>query len=85
MPIPINTMNATVGTVAFWRSCAPHYGVRKWRSAMERFALQHGKAIAHLGNDGAIIIERDPIEQSKLTTYRMKPEEVTWHCGIIPA
>ena len=52
---------------------------------MERFALQHGKAIAHLGNDGAIIIERDPIERDKLTTYRMKPEEVTWHCGIIPA
>lgn len=52
---------------------------------MEKFALQHGKAIAHLGNDGAIIIERDPIEQGKLTTYRMKPEEVTWHCGIIPS
>ena len=78
MTIPLNVNAATVGTVAYWRSAAPSYGVRSWRSAMEAFARQHGKAIALLADDGARIVERDG---DRLTTHTLPAEAVRWHKG----
>ena len=63
--IPIHRNTFAVGTVAFWRSAAPSYGVRSWRSAMDRFAIQHGKAIAMLANDGAV--EHDSLDADQRT------------------
>lgn len=54
--IPLHA--AYVGTPIFWRSAAPSFGVRTWRSAMDRFAAQHGRAVAHLCDDSAEIVER---------------------------
>lgn len=47
-----------VGHVSFWRSAAPHYGVRTWQSAMARFARQHGQAICHMADDSARIVDQ---------------------------
>ena len=65
-----------VGTVALWRSVAPSYGVRSWRSAMLRFADQHGRAVAHLGNDGAEILER--AADGLLQRTALPPQTVRW-------
>lgn len=54
------TLAHDTGTVAFWRSAAPSYGVRSWRSAMVRFAKQHGRAIAHMADDTAHVVACDP-------------------------
>ena len=70
-----------VGTVAFWRSVAPHYGVRTWKTAMDRFAVQHGTAIAILGNDGARIVERAHMQRNgtfALIRQDLPPENVRW-------
>ncbi len=56
MTMPISRYGAAVMTVPGWKSAAPYFGARSWRGAMERFARQHGKAIAHLANDGALFI-----------------------------
>lgn len=65
-----------VGTPAFWRSAAPSFGARSWRGAMERFALQHGRAAAHLCNDGAEIVERTP--EGRLRRSILAPEALRW-------
>jgi hypothetical protein len=89
--IPIHRNTFAVGTVAFWRSAAPSYGVRSWRSAMDRFAVQHGKAIAMLANDGAAIVERGPMRRNgtfQLIRHEFSPSDVFWHegnCGDIYA
>lgn len=79
MTIPINKYAPTVGTVKFWRSAAPSFGVRTWRSAMNRFAMQHGKAIAMLANDAALIVEKSG---DSLVTHHLSPNQVHWHGGI---
>jgi hypothetical protein len=78
MTIPLNLHAATVGTVAFWRSAAPSFGVRTWHSAMNAFARQHGKAIAILADDGARIVERDG---DRLTIHTLSADAVRWHKG----
>ena len=79
MTISLNINAPTVGTVGFWRSAAPSYGKRTWRSAMDAFALQHGKAIALLADDGAIIVERDA--EYHLTTHTLPAGAVRWFKG----
>lgn len=52
---------------------------------MDRFAVQHGKAIAHLGNDGARIVERGAMRKNgkfQLVRYDLPPESVNWHNGV---
>ena len=78
--IPINKFAPTVGTVKFWRSAAPSFGVRTWRSAMNRFAMQHGKAIAMLANDGALIVEKSG---DSFVAHHLSPSDVHWHGGIM--
>jgi len=81
---PINHTTFNCGTVAFWRSAAPHYGVRSWRSAMDRFAVQHGKAIAMLADDGAVIVERGHMRRNgtfQLVRHDLEPSAVYWHDG----
>ena len=65
-----------VGTVHFWRTAAPHFGVRKWYSAQDRFALRHGRATAILANDGARVVTRLP--DGKLSRRTYPPEKVHW-------
>lgn len=77
--IPINTYGHCVFTVQGWKSAAPHFGARSWKSAMDRFALQHGKAIALLGNDGARIVER--LDNGRLARHEFPPESIFWHNG----
>lgn len=79
MAIPFNLNAATCGTVGYWRSAAPHYGARTWRGAMKRFALQHGKAVAMLADDGALVMERDPRNPERLFTFSLCPDSVRWH------
>jgi len=84
MTIPINATAHTVGTVAYWRSAAKYFGVRTWKSAMDRFAVQHGKAIAILANDGARIVIREGMQRNgmfRLIKYDLAPEAVRWHCN----
>lgn len=84
MTVPINKRAFTVGTVAYWRSAAPHYSCRSWKSAMDRFAVQHGKAIAMLADDGARIVERGPMQKNgtyRLMRYDLPAEAVRWHEG----
>lgn len=73
--IPVNMNTASFGTVPFWRSVAPHYGVRTWKSAMRRFAMQHGQAIAMLADDSAMIVDR---WCSKLVTKTIPADQVQW-------
>lgn len=77
--IPINMNSATFGTVAFWRSAAPHYGCRAWKEAMRRFAIQHGKAIAILADDGARIVERADTRKAGVIVHTLPAENVRWH------
>ena len=81
MTMPIHMNGAAVGTVAFWRSVAPHYGCRTWREAMRRFALQHGKAIAHLADDSARFVERAPSRKDGIVIHHLPKESVRWHRG----
>ena len=82
--IPIKQTAFHVGTVAYWRSAAKHYHCRTWKSAMDRFAAQHGKAVAILGNDGARIVERAHMQRNgmyALIHHDLPPESVFWHNG----
>ena len=72
---PINYNTFCCGTVRFWRSARKAYGARTWRGAMDRFALQHGKAIAMLANDDALIVER---EDGGLTRHHLPATCVRW-------
>lgn len=76
--IKIPCIASDTGTVAFWRSVAPHYGVRAWRSAMRRFAMQHGQAVAHLANDSALIVTRSPVSVSGILETTYPAHRVTW-------
>lgn len=73
-PIPLYA--AYVGTPAFWRSAAPSFGVRTWRSAMRRFAAQHGRAVAHMADDSAEIVERTP--EGRLRDFVVPADAVRW-------
>lgn len=77
--IPINTRAFTFGTVAYWKSAAPHYGCRSWKEAMRRFAIQHGKAIAMLADDSARIVERDDKRAAGVIVHELPKENVRWH------
>jgi hypothetical protein len=84
MPIPVNMRSHCFGTVQFWKSAAPYYRARSWKGAMRGFALQHGKAIAMLANDGAIIIERGAMRANgtyPLIRHELAPDSVAWHDG----
>lgn len=89
--IPLHKFSFCTGTIAFWRSVAPYNGARTWKGAMDRFAVQHGKAIAMLGNDGARIVERGPMRRNgtfQLIRHEFSPSDVFWHegnCGDIYA
>lgn len=69
MSIALPTFAPDTGTVAFWRSAAPSFGVRSWRSALVRFAKQHGRAIAHMADDSAHIVTCGPA--GKITQERI--------------
>jgi hypothetical protein len=77
--IPINMNAHTFGTVSFWRSAAPHYGCRRWREAMRRFALQHGKAICMMADDSARIVERDESRKAGVRVHHVPADGVRWH------
>lgn len=77
MSIPVNMSAHTFGTVAYWRSAAPHYGCRTWKEAMRRFAIQHGKAIAMLADDSARIVER-ATNKSGVVVHNLPRESVHW-------
>lgn len=72
--LPLFAFN--VGAVQFWRSAARPYGARSWRGAMERFALQHGRAIAHLADDSALVVERLP--GGRLQRSTIAADSVCW-------
>jgi hypothetical protein len=78
--MPINFRAFTVFTVQGWRTAAPSFGVRTWKSAMDRFAMQHGKAIAMLANDGARIVERDA--SGRLVHHELPAGSVYWNDGF---
>jgi len=80
--MPINFYSAHCGTVQFWQSARKPYGARTWKGAMQRFAAQHGKAIAMLADDSAIIIERQ--ESGALIRHELPAENVYWHNGHAP-
>lgn len=46
---------------------------------MDRFAMQHGKAIAMLANDGARIVTRN--ESGRLERCELPADSVYWHDG----
>lgn len=81
MTIPVNMNVHTFGTVPYWRSAAPAFGCRTWKEAMRRFALQHGKAIAMLANDGARIVERDDSRKAGVVVHELPAESVKWFRG----
>ena len=45
------------GTVSFWNSARRSFGARTWKGAMRAFAKQHGRAVAMLADDSALIID----------------------------
>jgi len=47
---------------------------------MNRFAMQHGKAIAMLANDGALIVEKSG---DSFVAHHLSPSDVHWHGGIM--
>lgn len=63
MTITTIQFDAHCGTVGFWRSAAKSFGARSWKGAMRAFALQHGNAIAMLGDDSALVITGDGRER----------------------
>lgn len=75
--LPLFAFN--VGHVQFWRSAARPFGARTWRGAMERFALQHGRAIAHLADDSALIVERLP--GGRLRRFTIAAASIRWSAG----
>lgn len=79
--IPINMTSHTFGTVDYWRSARKSYRCRTWQEAMRRFALQHGKAIAMLGNDDARIVERDDTRKSGVRIHTVQADSVQWFHG----
>ena len=66
------------GKVDFWRSAAPHYACRHWTQAMRRFALQHGRAVAMLGNDDAVIVEKCDSNKSGISVRKLSAYQVKW-------
>lgn len=78
MTIPINLYAPTVMTIAGWRIAAPSYACRSWRSTMTRFARQHGKAIAIMANDGALIVTKDETRANGVRAESLSPNQVTW-------
>lgn len=73
LPFP----DAHTGTVGYWRSTQRAFGVRTWRSAFHRFALQHGRAVAMLADDSAIIATRNP-ETGKIREQTLHRSRVKW-------
>ena len=78
--MPINTRGRAVRSVAFYRAQARAMGARSWRGALKRFAEREGKAIAHLGNDGALFAIRQDCGRIALT--ELQPDSVRWHNGL---
>lgn len=75
--LPLFAFN--VGTVQFWQSARKAFRVRSWQGAMERFALQHGRAIAHLADDSALIVERLP--GGRLHRSTIAAGSIRWSAG----
>ena len=75
MTIPVNMNAATVGTKAFFRSAAKHYGCRTWESGAKRFAGQHGKAIVHHADGSATIFEH---HNGDIVRHNLAKHEVSW-------
>lgn len=79
MTIPVNMNAHTVGTKAFFRSAAKHYGCRTWETAARRFAAQHGKAIVHHADDSATIFERHTTDTGTIIQrHNLAKDEVKW-------
>ncbi|WP_066112597.1 MULTISPECIES: hypothetical protein [unclassified Blastomonas] len=82
--MPINTKASTVNTVQGWRAMRRHYAARSWRGAMERYAIHHGKAIAIMADDSALIIERGAMQRNgmfRLVRHQIPADRVRWHDG----
>ncbi len=73
--MPINYRVATVRTVNEWKGMAKRYRVRTWRSAMERYAREHGKAIAMLSDDSALFVDQSA------KRVHVPADSVAWHDG----
>jgi hypothetical protein len=76
--IPVNFTVSTVKTVNQWRALAKRYRVRSWRGAMERYAAEHGKAIAMLADDSALFVEQSA------KRFHVPAERIAWHNGLRP-
>lgn len=76
--IILKTRRAEFGTVDFWRSARRPFKCRTWQEAMRRFALQHGKAIAMLGDDGARVVERDDTKAAGVSVKTYPAGSVVW-------
>jgi len=81
MTMPINLNSSHIGTVAFWRSAAPHYGARTWRGAMKAFARHHGKAIAILADDSAMFVTKDETKANAVHVEHLPADQVRWFKG----
>jgi len=66
------------GTISFWRSAAPSFGVRTWKSAMDRYAIQHGAATAIMADDSAYCVIRCGTTSSGVFRNRYPSVSVTW-------
>lgn len=75
MAIHLNPMAPSVWTVAGLRAHSRRLGARSWRGALDRLALERGKAIALLGNDAALIVIR---EGGRIVRHLLRPDEIIW-------
>lgn len=79
--IPVNVHSHAFGTVACWRDYrrkVSTYRSKTWFGAMVKFAKQHGKAIAMLGDDSAIILDRADNAQGWVMKH-VPAERMFWH------
>lgn len=75
MAIHINPMAPNVWTVPGLRAHRRRLDARSWRGALDRLAMERGKAIALLGNDAALIVIR---EGGRLVRHFLRPGEIVW-------
>lgn len=81
--IPVNVNVHAFGTVAHWRDYrrkVSTYRAKTWFGSMVKFTKQHGKAIAMLSDDSAIILERADNAQGYVK-HHVPAERMFWHNG----
>ena len=81
--IPVNVNTHVFGTVAYWRDYrrkVSTYRSKTWLGAMVKFTKQHGKAVAMLSDDSALILERADNSQGYVKHY-VPADRMIWHDG----